>query len=322
MSNYWDRQFFGPLAGYADDQRMEFSTLGYAPSTASAQLALWAQVSRWLEDQGLAVSELTPDRIGEFLEMRGQTHRYLYTIKALSPGLELLRRKGAVPDVEEKAEESAVEVVERQFRRYLLIERGLAEVSAETYVVRARPFLIDRAQRGELDLESLTAADVSGFVAGWWPGLSKGPARSTVTALRSLLSFLHASGVVDRPLTSVVPTVASWKLAGLPIGLTPVQVGALLDACDQSAVVGRRDFAIVTVSVRLGLRAGEAAGLTLDDIDWRAGTVMVHGKGNSDERLPLPVDVGTALSGYLEDGRPESASVRRCSSGPRLPTGR
>lgn len=310
MSSYWNRQFSRPLAGYVDDLRAEFSTLGYAPSTTTSHLALWAQVSRWLEGYGLTASELTPDRIGEFLRVRGQTHRYLYSIKALSPGLALLRRMGAVPDIAEKVEESAVEAIERRFRHYLLVERGLTEVSAQTYVIRARPFLIDRAQRGRLELESLTAADVSGFIAGWLPGLSKAPARSTVTALRSLLSFLHASGVITRPLASVVPTVASWKLTGLPIGLTPVQVQALLDACDQSTKVGRRDFAIVTLLARLGLRASEVAGLTLDDIDWRAGTVMVHGKGNRDEQLPLPVDVGTALARYLEHGRPSSPSVR------------
>lgn len=310
MRNYWKRQFAGPLAGYVEDLRAEFSTLGYAPSTLTSHLALWAQVSRWLEGQGLAASELTPGRIGEFLRVRGRTHRYLYSMKALSPGLVLLRRMGVVPDIEEKVEETEVEAIERRFCDYLLVERGLADVSAETYVIRARPFLVDRARRGRLELESLTAADVSGFVAGWLPGLSKAPARSTVTALRSLLSFLHASGVIARPLASVVPTVASWKLTGLPIGLAPAQVQALLDACDQSAAVGRRDFAIVTLLARLGLRASEVAGLGLDDIDWRAGTVMVHGKGNSVEQLPLPVDVGTALSRYLEHGRPSSASVR------------
>lgn len=311
MNNYWKRQFSGPLAGYAEDLRAEFSSLGYAASTLTSHLALWAQASRWLESQALTASEFTPDRIGEFLQVRGQTHRYLYSFTALSPGLELLRRVGVIPEAgEETAQNASVGGIERRFRDYLLAKRGLAEVSAETYVVRARPFLLDRAQRGELDLESLTAGDVGGFVAGWLPGLSKAPARSTVTALRSLLSFLHATGVTTRHLASVVPTVASWKLTGLPIGLTPTQVEALLNACDQSTPVGRRDFAIVTLLARLGLRASEVAGLRLDDIDWRTGTVMVHGKGNTDEQLPLPVDVGTALSRYLEHGRPSSASVR------------
>jgi integrase/recombinase XerD len=311
MDIYWRTRFFGPLAPYADGLRAELATLAYAPSTVTSHLALWAQLSRWLERQGLDPAELTAARIEEFLAERGQTHGYLYTIKALAPGLEFLRRVGALPGVEAVAEEeSAVEVIERRFRSYLLVERGLAEVSVETYVVRARPFLADRARHGRLDLESLTAADVSAFVASWLPGLSKAPARSTVTALRSLLSFLHATGVVARPLAMVVPTVASWRLAGLPIGLTRTQVQDLLGACDQSTAVGRRDFAIVTLLARLGLRAGEAAALTLDDIDWRAGTLTVHGKANRHELLPLPVDVGLALSSYLEHGRPSSAAGR------------
>jgi site-specific recombinase XerD len=215
MNTYWSKKFSGPLAEYADGLRAELSSLDYSPSTVTSHLALWAQLSRWLEAQQLAPAELTSDKIGEFLAERRQTHRYLYTIKALAPGLEFLRRMGAVPDVETMAEEeSAVQEIERRFRDYLLAERGLAEISATTYVVRARPFLADRERRGRLDLESLTAADVSDFVSGWLPGLSKAPARSTVTALRSLLSFLHASGVVDKPLAPVVPTVASWRLAG------------------------------------------------------------------------------------------------------------
>lgn len=311
MSIYWDQQFSGPLGGHFEDLHAGFSTLGYAPSTVRSHLALWAQVSRWLESQGMAASEWTPDKIGEFLQVRARTHRHLYSIKALSPGLELLRRAGAVPEIQdETAEETSVEAIARRFRYYLLVERGLTKVSAQTYVVRARAFLDYRAGRGWLDLGSLTAADVTGFIAGWFPRLSKATARSTVTALRSLLSFLHATGVVTRPLASVVPTVASWKMTGLPIGLTPVQVQTLLDACDQSTPVGRRDFAILTLLARLGLRAGEVAGLRLEDIDWRAGTMTVHGKGNSDEQLPLPVDVGTALAHYLEHGRFSSGSMR------------
>ncbi|MGI8624282.1 MAG: site-specific integrase [Solirubrobacteraceae bacterium] len=310
MNNYWRARFCGPIAPYADGLREEFSALAYAPSTVTSHLALWAQLSRWLECHRLDMSGLTVARIDEFLAERRQTHGYLYTIKALSSGLEFLRRVGAVPGVQAMAEESAIEAIERLFRNYLLVERGLAEVSIETYVVRARPFLADRARHGRLDLESLTAADVTAFVACWLPGLSKAPARSSVTALRSLLSFLHATGVVARPLATVVPTVASWRLAGLPIGLTRTQVQDLLGACDQSTAVGRRDFAIVTLLSRLGLRAGEAAALTLDDIDWRAGTLTVHGKANRHELLPLPVDVGSALSSYLEHGRPSSAAGR------------
>lgn len=311
MNNYWRARFSGPLAPYVDALRGEFSALAYAPSTVTSHLALWAQLDRWLERQGLDASGLTTAVMEAFLVERRQSHGYLYTIKALTPGLELLGRLGVVPGVQAVAQESEVEAIERRFRNYLLVERGLAGVSIETYALRARPFLADRrARRGRLDLEFLTAADVSAFVAVWLPGLSRAPARSTVTALRSLLSFLHATGLVARPLAAVVPTVASWRLAGLPSGPTPTQVRDLLGACDQSTAVGRRDFAIVTLLARLGLRAGEAAALRLDDIDWRAGVLTVHGKANSHEQLPLPVDVGSALSAYLEQGRPPCASGR------------
>lgn len=311
MNNYWRALFSGPLAAFADGLRAEFSALGYAPSTVTAHLGLWAQLDQWLADRGLALSELNRARIEEFLEVRRQTHRYLYSINALTPGLGYLRRAEAVPAVEAMSQTApAVEEIERRFRNYLLAERGLAEVSVKTYVIRARPFLVDRMRRDHLDLESLTAAEVSAFAASWLPSLSKVPARSTVTALRALLSFLHATGAVPTPLAVVVPRVASWRLAGLPIGLTPAQVQDLLAACDQSTAVGRRDFAVVTLLARLGLRAGEVAALRLDDIDWRTGTLTVHGKANSHEQLPLPVDVGSALSRYLEHGRPTGAAGR------------
>jgi integrase/recombinase XerD len=310
MNNYWQGHFCGPIAPYVGDLRTEFSALAYAPSTVTSHLALWAQLSCWLESQGLETSGLTAGRIEEFLAARRKTHRYLYTIKALAPGLTFLRRVGAIPEVVAVANGSEVETLERRFRNYLLVERGLAEVSADTYVVRARPFLTDRARHGRMDLTALTAADVSTFVAWWLPCLAKAPARSTVTAMRALLVFLHATGVIAQPLSSVVPTVASWRLAGLPVGLSGAQIQDLLAACDQSIAVGRRDFAIVTLLARLGLRAREAAALTLDDIDWRAGTLTVHGKANRHEQLPLPVDVGSALSAYLEHGRPSAASGR------------
>ena len=288
MNNYWQGHFCGPIAPYVGDLRTEFSALAYAPSTVTSHLALWAQLSCWLESQGLETSGLTAGRIEEFLAARRKTHRYLYTIKALAPGLTFLRRVGAIPEVVAVADGSEVETLERRFRNYLLVERGLAEVSADTYVVRARPFLTDRARHGRMDLTALTAADVSTFVAWWLPCLAKAPARSTVTAMRALLVFLHATGVIAQPLSSVVPTVASWRLAGLPVGLSGAQIQDLLAACDQSIAVGRRDFAIVTLLARLGLRAREAAALTLDDTSTRrAGTLTVHGKANRHRATPI-----------------------------------
>ena len=129
-------------------------------------------------------------------------------------------------------------------------------------------------------------------------------------ALRALLRFLHLEGVLERSLASAVPSVAGWRLSGLPKRLEPGQVDALLDSCDRSTVIGRRDLAILTVLARLGLRAGEVARLSLEDIDWRAGELIVRGKGARSERLPLPHDVGEVIVGYLRDGRPATAQDR------------
>jgi site-specific recombinase XerD len=125
-----------------------------------------------------------------------------------------------------------------------------------------------------------------------------------VTALRSLLGYLHVVGEIAGPLAWAVPAVASWRLAGLPAALEPGQVAALLASFDRGTGVGLRDFAMLTLLARLGLRAGEVAALTLDDISWRAGEITVRGKGNRSERLPLPADAGAAIAGYLREGRP------------------
>ncbi len=133
----------------------------------------------------------------------------------------------------------------------------------------------------------------------------------TVTALRSLLRWLHVERLIGRSLVGAVPTAAGWRLSGLPRALEPGEVGGLLASCDRATGPGRRDFAILTLLARLGLRAGEVACLGLDAVDWRAGELIVVGKGRRAERLPLPVDVGEAITAYLTHGRPATAQDRR-----------
>jgi len=142
------------------------------------------------------------------------------------------------------------------------------------------------------------------------PQLNNGVAKLTVTALRSFLGFLHLDGITERSLVHGVPKVSSRRLAGLPKGLEPDQVRRLLAACDVDTAVGCRDLAILTLLLRLGLRRGEVAGLRLDDIDWRAGTISVRGKGNCHERVPLPPDVGHRVAEYLQHARPADAQGR------------
>jgi site-specific recombinase XerD len=155
------------------------------------------------------------------------------------------------------------------------------------------------------ELHDLDAGDVSRFVTRQCRRLSVRSAERLVNGMRSFLRFALAEGLITAPLASAVPSVARWSGAGLPRGLAPAQVAALLASCDRRRATGRRDYAILVLLGRLGLRAAEVAALRLDDIDWRSGEIVVRGKGRTEERLPLPSDVGEAIAAYLRRGRPQ-----------------
>jgi len=149
-------------------------------------------------------------------------------------------------------------------------------------------------------------AEVSAFCARELPQLGGSSASNLAAALRSLLRFLHVEGLIAAPLAQAVPAVAGRKGTGLPGAVPPATLTRLLASCDRRTGMGRRDYAILLVLARLGLRAGEVARLSLDDVDWVNGEVLVHGKGGRAERLPLPDDVGAAVAGYLRRGRPRA----------------
>ncbi len=200
--------------------------------------------------------------------------------------------------VEVRARE--LEVVAAGYRRYLLFERGLSDATVDCYEPRARRFLAQRDGSRGLLLAELTAADVSGFLALECPRLGAASAQLLVTVVRSLLRYLHVAGWIAAPLEWAVPAVAAVRGRSLPQALEPETIVALLGTCDRRRTVGRRDFAILLLLSRLGLRASEVAGLKLDDVSWRAGELVVRGKGGRVDSLPLPVDVGEALARYLQ----------------------
>jgi integrase len=156
----------------------------------------------------------------------------------------------------------------------------------------------------------VTAADVIGFVLAACPGRAVGSAKLIVCALRSLLGWLHLSGQLPASLATAVPSVAGWRLSSPPKGQERGELRRLLSSCDRRTRTGRRDYAIMLLLSRLGLRAGEVARLGLDDIDWRRGEITICGKGDRAERLPLPADVGAAITAYLRGGRPNTAEGR------------
>ncbi|KXF55743.1 integrase [Rhodococcus sp. SC4] len=302
----------GPLAPYAEGFRVELERLGYTPLTAATHVRLLAHLSRWLAREGVEASGLTPATVDAyFAERRAAGYVGHVTGRALRPLLGYLRRLGVLPAPAPVVPASPEERLLARYRDYLTTERGLAAATIELNVRMVRPFLVDRmkARQGRLDLEHLAAGEVTAFVVTQVRLRPKSVQR-IVTALRSLLGFLHLEGIIDRSLATAVPPVAGWTQTGLPKALDGDQVAALLASCDQHTATGRRDLAILTALARLGLRAGEVAALTLDDIDWRRGEITVRGKGNRHDRMPLPADVGERIVSYLRDGRPDTAQGR------------
>lgn len=300
----------GPLAEHVAGFAAELLGQGYTLTSAEQHVCFIAHVDRWLLAEGLGVEAMSAATLERYLaERRAAGYVEYRSMKAFGPVLEFLASRGALRPAEPVALDAVDELLGR-YRDYLLVERGLSTGTAVGYVHLARRFVLTRVRDDQLDLAGLGPADAIEFALACCPGQARGTAKLLVTAIRSLLGWLHLTGVIPVPLASAVPTVAGWKLAGVPQTLTPVQLGALMACSDRRTPTGRRDHAIVLLLARLGLRAGEVARLGLDDIDWRAGELRIVGKGNRAECLPLPADVGAAITAYLRDGRPASADGR------------
>ena len=191
------------------------------------------------------------------------------------------------------------------FTRYLRAEPGVSALTVDAYLPDVRRYL---ARRGGSDLGEVTAAEVSKAVLGEVAGRSPASVRRYGCALRSFLRYCHLAGLIESDLSAAALPVSGRRRSLLPQGISDEQARALLRACDRRRATGRRDYAVIVLMLRLGLRAGEVAALRLDDLDWRAGLITVHGKGGRVDQLPLPVDVGEAVAGYLRRGRPRTVS--------------
>lgn len=283
----------GPLAPYAAGFAEWLAGQGYAPSTVGHQLRLVALLSRWLAEEGVpsaALSEAVAQRFAQSLRVTGRARP---TARAVEPVLGYLRGLGAVPP-EPPCQESPQQRLLSAYERYLTRDRSLSPATVTKYMYIATVFLAGLPDPFGEALAGLPAEQVIRFVCGKGAG-----AKSIAGGLRVLLRYVYLSGNVDRQLAGAVPPIAAWRLAGLPARLDDVAVAAVMATCDRAGDAGRRDYAVLILLARLGLRAHEVAGLELDDIRWRAGTVVLRRKGGRSEELPLPADVGQALADYL-----------------------
>ena len=292
---------------------------GYAPLSAMNLLRLTAHLGRWLDEQKIPLKKLTPECMTAFFELRRRVgYTQFLTPRSLAPILQYLEEAGVVRlGTPTTPPLSALDRLIGDYREYLRHERGLAATSVRAYGDIGQRFLqvIFSEKRS---VAKLKAGDVTSFVLEASTRYSIGTTKYIVTVLRSMLRYLFLQGQLAADLTGAIPAVSGWRLQGLPKALDPSQVRLLLRACDRRRLMGRRDYAVLLLLVRLGLRKGEVAALELDDIDWQAGEFQVCGKGGREERLPLPADVGEALAAYLHRNRPQTG-VRQVFLGVRAP---
>lgn len=316
----------GPLASEVHEFRAELAREGYTARTSQDNAYVLACLSRWLEAEGLAPADLTADQLERFAAARREEgYRRWRTVRSLRLLLRHLRGKGLVPGEEQPEADGSADRILDAFGRYLRTERQLAERTVGLRVHLVRPFLAGLADPdGTVRTGQVSPAVVAAFVTGQSRVYAIGSVKQVTVALRSLLRYLFAAGLTDRDLSPSVPPVAGWRMSGLPGGGRDVDVAAMLAGCDRSTVTGARDFAVLMLMSRLGLRACEIARLRLDDLDWRSGELSVRGKGGRVDRLPLPADVGAAVAGYLRLRR-SSSSFREVflrSCGPEAPMSR
>ncbi|MGB0094238.1 MAG: site-specific integrase [Solirubrobacteraceae bacterium] len=259
-----------------------------------------------MEAEGLGVGELTSRAVERFVaERRRVGYRSSVSPKSLRPLLGYLGRLGVLPAGDGEPL-TPVDRLLAQFCDYLLVERGATPGTVGQYEPVARLFLEERSEPIADDLAGLSGGEIHAFVLREARRRGQRQAELMVCALRALLRFLLVQGWIATPLAAAVPSVRKRR-EGLPRGLAAEQVRLLLASCDRDTAAGKRDFAILMLLARLGLRRGEVAALGLDDVDWRAGEILIRGKGSRIDQLPVPVDVGEALAAYLRHGRPRSA---------------
>ncbi len=279
----------GPLTPHAEGFAAELTAHGYTDLSLANQLRLMADLSRWLDATETDLDQIDQDVITRFLAKRRRTHTQFITERAIMPLVRYLEAAGAIGSIATQVRPPSSDLLQ-EYERYLVEERAVLPARVGLCLSIAEQILDGRR------VTRLTAKYVTRFVdahAGR-PGFM-----GELSALRSLLRFLFVSSKTALNLVHAVPSAPRWRLASLPKALEPHELAAVLATCDRRTLVGTRDYAVLVLLGRLGLRACEVAALQLDDLDWKTGEIVVRGKGRVLSRLPLPVDVGEAIVAHL-----------------------
>lgn len=296
----------GPLAPYLIDIAEELGEDGYAVSTARFQLLVVSDFSGWLETENVDPRELKQQHATMYMQYRDEQKwgKRADAEAALNRLFAFLVRREVI-SAGDSPSKTEVEEVAASFGVHLREQRGLSGKTVSGYQRSVVQFLSIISNDGKFDASILSAANILRFVQEHVTAQSGSRGRNMLNAVRAFLRFAHSQGYVNTDLAAVVPNVADRTLASIPKAIPPEQVECVLANCDRQTTYGKRDYAILILLARLGLRVGEVVSLSLDDIDWEAGTISVHGK-TGPRILPLPTDVGEALTHYLSDARPRA----------------
>lgn len=300
-----------PLENYIPVFTSLLSSEGYTPASLRSKTQILRNFSLWIGKRQIKVCELDEVTIDAFFKQHprpGFVRRG--DLSTLCSLLEWLREIKEVKALLPEDDNSELYRIECNFSRHLEQDRGLSQATLHNYLPVIRRFLTERFGSDPVVLNKIDASDVTQFVLRYTRTMSCRSAQLMTSALRGFFRFLYFRGDIASDLAPSVPTVADWKMSELPKSLEPEEVERLLQNCDRCTAIGQRDYAVLIMLARLGLRAGEVVAMTLDDIDWEAGLITIRGKGARHDQLPIPHDVGDALATYLRHGRPRCDTRR------------
>jgi integrase/recombinase XerD len=295
----------GPLAPHMDGFVARLLGEGYAPKTIRYKCGLVGNLSDWLKRRDASLADVDEAQLRRYLANRSRRLRVRHgDLPTLQQLLEHLRDLGRIPRLPQKVDRTALGKLMQNYESFLSSERALSSSTLLNYLPTVRRFLMERFKGQIPSVERIQPTDLHRFILREGQRLSRRRTQLTITALRSFLRFLLQRGAIKTDLAASLPAVANWRLWHLPKSIPPDQVKRLLDCCNRMTPAGKRDYAILLLLARLGLRGGEVRHLTLGDLDWERGEITVCGKSQRRERLPLPKDVGKAVADYLRYARP------------------
>ena len=299
------------LGAHINTFKSVVSDLGYSPSTIRSQLNLLRSFTKWVQGNHVVIAKINEGITDRFLTESGRKGAIRRgDNRTLHRFLDHLRVEGAIPHPEPPLIESPLTDLKSRYEDYLLKERGLSTVTGSRYWPYIQRFLVSRFGDNPMRFCELCPQDIDRFILRHAHERTPKAAQLMVSAMRSFLRFLFRYGETRRDLSTAVPTVPAWRLSEVPKYIKPEEIELVLEACDRTTSVGRRNYSILLLIARLGLRAGEVVALELGDINWRTSELTIRGKGQSCDRLPLPQSAGEALAIYLKNDRPECSTRR------------